>query len=196
MMKPFPVKVSLSDSCFILGALMILILPLKLLLSVILAAAIHECSHIFALFLFRMPIQSIHIHSSGVSILTPPMPPLPELLCALAGPMGSLLCLLLAHRFPLLALCALLQGIFNLLPVYPLDGGRVFRCATALVLPFHADSISKFTSLGVTAGLCGYFVVLFLRTLDGFFLLLCISFLLKICHPRKTPCKEDAHWVQ
>ncbi len=51
-----------------------------------------------------------------------------ELLCILAGPVGSLMLLLVLRVLPTLGLFGLIQGFFNLLPVYPLDGGRAVVC--------------------------------------------------------------------
>ena len=54
-----------------------------------------------------------------------------ELLAVLAGPVGSLLLLGVHRWFPRLALCGLVQGLFNLLPVRPLDGGRALYLAVS-----------------------------------------------------------------
>ena len=59
---------------------------------------------------------------------TSPMTPGREALCALAGPLGSFLLLLLARHFPEAAVCGIVQGGYNLIPIYPLDGGRILRC--------------------------------------------------------------------
>lgn len=56
-----------------------------------------------------------------------------ELIAVLAGPAASLLLLSLVRVFPRVAICGLIQGIYNLLPIYPLDGGKALRCLMALV---------------------------------------------------------------
>ena len=56
------------------------------------------------------------------------MSPIREAICALAGPLGSFSLLLISEYFPEAAVCGLIQGAYNLIPVYPLDGGRLMRC--------------------------------------------------------------------
>lgn len=120
---------------FLFGALLLLILPLKWLFSLIFAAAVHELFHYGAILLCGGRVRHLKVDMGGMLMEIAPMPPQRELLCALAGPAGSFLLASLIHRFPVLGLCALVQGMFNLLPVYPLDGGRVAACAMDMLFP-------------------------------------------------------------
>ena len=62
------------------------------------------------------------------------MEPLQELFCALAGPAAGAAVILLWRIFPEAAAAAAVQTAFNLLPVYPLDGGRAVQAARQLLL--------------------------------------------------------------
>jgi Zn-dependent protease len=106
---------------------------------------IHELAHSVVALAWGIPVKSITLFIFGgvASIGREPDRPLVEFLVAIAGPMSSLLLALgfgllwlggqLLGVAPLAALGLYLGGInlslalFNLLPGFPLDGGRVFR---------------------------------------------------------------------
>ena len=75
-------------------------------------------------------LQRVTLGFGDVQIRTAPLPPGAEALCALAGPAANLLCAGLFLRIlPEFAGVSLALGAFNLLPIFPLDGGRLLRLA-------------------------------------------------------------------
>ena len=116
-----------SPGFYIMAAAAVLILPLRILVAAAFAAWFHEGAHLAVLHFFKIPVDSIRLGAGGARIMTGPMLPVQELLCAAAGPLASLSLLLFLRCFPVLALFGLIQGLFNLLPVFPLDGGRILR---------------------------------------------------------------------
>ena len=120
--------VRLDDRVWILWAVWILLIPAPWLLGAVAAACVHEMGHILAVLLLGGSVHRIVIGPFGAKIHAAGIDGYREAFCALAGPLGSFLCLLVIRRFPVLGLCALVQGSFNLLPIYPLDGGRALSC--------------------------------------------------------------------
>ena len=119
---------------YLLAALCLIFLPLRWVMGLVFAVSLHELSHVAAISAFRVKIQTIRLSGRGVVIHTEPMSDTAEAVCALAGPLGSFMILLIACQFPEAALIALGQGLFNLLPIYPLDGGRFVRCVAPYAL--------------------------------------------------------------
>ena len=107
--------------------LMVLLFPLRFLLGVLLAAFVHELGHILAVRLTGGRVLGIRLHACGARIEAAPMEPGRAAVCALAGPAAGAVCILACRWFPELALAALVQTGFNLIPIYPLDGGRALR---------------------------------------------------------------------
>ena len=120
-------EIRIAAGAYLLGAVCVLMLPTNWLFGWLAAVTVHEAGHLAALFCCRVPVREIWIGISGAEISTGYLCPEQELVCAAAGPVCSLMLLLLANQFPVAALIGLVQGSFNLLPVYPLDGGRMLR---------------------------------------------------------------------
>ena len=139
----------------------------------------HELSHSFVARFFRLKIDRIYLFFfGGISqIHEDGMSPKSEILMALAGPVFSLLfafvCAVLASLTDNLAVSAVIEylarinlmlGLFNLLPGFPLDGGRVVRglvwwkTGRYDVATSYASKSGKF--LGVLIGISGLASVL------------------------------------
>lgn len=113
-----------------------------ILLPALLAAACHELGHCAALRATGVRVSSLRLSALGAELA--PSQALPyalELPVALAGPCVSLLCAVLAARWGrfLFAGLSLALGLFNLLPILPLDGGRAVASLCALLLPPPLD---------------------------------------------------------
>ena len=128
-------KIIVAPGMYLYLAILILLIPLRWLLGAIISITVHELFHILSILCCGIQIDSVSIGINGVRIRTGRMSHVQELLCALAGPFGGALLLLLARWFPVTALCAGFHTVYNLLPIYPQDGGRALRCGARILLP-------------------------------------------------------------
>ncbi len=128
------IKFSRISGGFLLAlALMILVLPLNWLLAAVAAAVIHELFHYLAIRACCGKGAELSLYAPGAKMTLPPMSRGREVLCALAGPLGGLTLLLFARWIPRVAMCAAFQSLFNLMPVYPLDGGRALQSLLSIL---------------------------------------------------------------
>ena len=170
----------------------ILILPLRWIVAAVIAGAIHELWHIAVLQLCRVKIFSLVVSPQGAKIETEPMHPVQELICAAAGPLGSFSLLLFAGWMPLLSLLGLLQGLFNLIPVYPMDGGRILVSLFEILSPGRGTRVAEMIGKGVTLLL---FCLLFVFGWSNLAILLLICLILRIL-ARKNSCKDGSLGLQ
>lgn len=113
---------------YFMGTILLLTLPLRWLLASFLSALIHELCHIAATKICGGTILDFRIGIGGAEIITDPMPYWMQIICILAGPLGSFALIFLFEWLPLTSVCGLIQGAFNILPILPLDGGRILLC--------------------------------------------------------------------
>ena len=185
-----------SGYCFAL-AVMILLLPPKWIMSAMIAALIHELCHYLAILACSGKTAGVGLYSFSARMALPEMGRGKELLCALAGPFGGLVLWFLAPWFPRLALCAAVQSLYNLMPVYPLDGGRALRCVLHIFLPPSAAEFVEAFLAWLTIGvllILSLYVLAVLR--QGVFLLFATVVLVFRTKDAKMPCKAGHFALQ
>lgn len=102
-------------------------------LAFLLASLWHEAGHILTARLLGGRIRLERAGMTGAVLEVSGLTQGRELICTLAGPLFGLTLLPLGRLYPQLALFALGQCLYNLLPIYPMDGGRALFCGFVLV---------------------------------------------------------------
>ena len=178
-----------SASFYLLILAAAIVSPAQVVVSVLLAAALHECGHFAMLRLFRVPVEGLRLTALGAVLYAKGARRLSygrELLVTLAGPAANLLCALLAGAFAknwaalyVFAGANVILCAFNLLPIQPLDGGRALYIAAAFFFgPMVGDAVSAV--VGTACALSLLVLGIYLSIVSGsgmFFLLAAFSLL-------------------
>lgn len=100
------------------------------------ALLLHELGHILVLHLCNVWVKAVRLGFGDIEMKTAPLGYWEELLAAWAGPCVNFLAYMaLRRQMPAFAAVNLLLGAYNLLPIMPLDGGRMLLAALYLRLP-------------------------------------------------------------
>ena len=127
-------------------------------LPILYAMGVHELAHVVMMLACGGRVRRLTLRFADLRIDAAGLGYRQEIFCALAGPgMSVLVCLALRKAYATCAAISLLLGLFNAMPVYPLDGGRALRAGLCLFLPLgRAEAVSNLVSLAVcAAGLAG-----------------------------------------
>ncbi len=170
--RRFPrVRISIP---FLLVAAVLYISDLKnAFLPTVIAMCLHELGHIIAIRLCGGTIEKIDIKIFGAQIFVPELALMPyksEIIIAAAGPAAGFLasaCVMSAAYMLNIETLSYFIGInlvisvANLIPVYPLDGGRIALGALRIFLPIRSANIS-FGAVSVIASLvlCALCIIL------------------------------------
>ena len=134
------VTVCVRPSALLTPALFLLLTDTPVLLAALLPAALlHELAHYAVLYLCGVRTARFTLTGLGASLYVPELHRLSygaELLSAAAGPLMNLLLWVLLsltgrEELMLFAGAQMVLGVLNLLPVRPMDGGRILWLATA-----------------------------------------------------------------
>lgn len=117
------------------------------------AMAVHELGHVLVIRLLGGSFTGFRLGFAQLTLRTGFLSRRAELFGTAAGPALSLLCALLGSLAPRFAAASLLLGLFNLLPLRPLDGGRLLHALLSLCLRAHSTRVCTVVELCFGAGL-------------------------------------------
>lgn len=183
-------KFKFGFSFLLLVLICILMRNFLLLVNYLFALTLHELAHLFVATKCGYSLKQFKLNMFGVSVeLDEKINDKDSFAINIAGPMFNLLlcvfCVALYWLIPisfkylnLFCMSNLTLAVFNLLPVYPLDGGKIFKTL------FSNNKKYKILDLCVRLILIGVSLILFLISLslkpNLFFILLVIFFLIPI----------------
>ena len=144
-------KITLSNGCLAFLCAYCVFDPRGTFLWFLFSVVCHEIGHLLAMRIMGIPVLGIRGTLGGLEILAPPLTYKQEIPVALSGPLMNLLLFDLTRRiYPLMSLMNGVLLLYNLLPIYPLDGGRALRAGLHCYFPLHiAERIERFCGGGV-----------------------------------------------
>ncbi len=184
-------RTTISSGAYFILALMLLLAPLRWVIATLLAAVIHELGHYGAVLLCKGQVRNVKMGIFHSEMEITALTDWQELFCIIAGPLFGGLLLFLSPWMPLVAVCAWIQTLYNILPIYPLDGGRLLRCM-ARMLHVNNNRVRAIEGVAIVL-LAVLLIVLGLSLGRSAFLLGCV--LLSKAFSGKIPCKHRQYWI-
>lgn len=191
-MKPF---IQIKPAFYLFVSVSLLVLPIQWILAWVVAVLVHELFHLFAIKIYDGDVHGILIGAGGAEIEADIFSIKEEFLCAIAGPLGSFLLILFAKWIPRVAICGMVQGLYNLLPVFPLDGGRAMRYLANRFFP-GSKSVSAVIENGTVLSLLALGIYCSIRLSFGIVPVLVPVILFFKQGKVKISCKQPRQRVQ
>lgn len=202
---------------FIFAIIFYLTKQIQIYAMIMIFAMIHELGHLLAGILLGMKVEKIQVKPFGFSISFKLKPDdynkkikkgnileLKKIIVALAGPITNILIVMITVNLNLgifeeimVIYTNILIALFNIIPIYPLDGGRILK--GLLHFKFGKQKASKYINC------ISFYTVIFLTAVAGIsilylkniaiFIAICVLWTLFLIENKKYRTKEKIYKV-
>ncbi len=142
-------KIKINLQIFIFAIIFYLTKQIRIYTILMIFAFIHELGHLLTGIILGLKVKSINIMPFGISINFEDYSNkyiVKKMIIAAAGPIVNLIIVILGiynNWEEDIIYANMLIGMFNLIPLYPLDGGRILKCMIQITSNFkEADIIT------------------------------------------------------
>ena len=176
------IQISINIEIFLFIIIFILTKQIQIYVAFILLTLIHEISHTLTGILLGLKIRKFSIMPFGFKIMFEETGSykknnIKKLIVAIVGPVTNLLIMIYAILFKLhsnIIYANLVIAIFNLIPIYPLDGGRILKSILKIKLNskyanYIINKTSNITIIILTA--ISSILILYIKNLSLIFIL-------------------------
>ena len=181
-------NIKFSPWCSLFPAVLIIGGYSKMLVPLILSVLVHEAGHYFTVRYFHGEISSLSFNAGGLKLEynSSKFSYIQDIVCSLSGPAAGLFSSIIASilNFELFCGISIVISAFNLIPVRPLDGGKILYSMTSLIFDEKSHIICRFIEITVLIILSALAVYVFIFTSGN------ISLLLITCVLIFYYCKE------
>lgn len=187
-------RVTIAPAVFILAALTVVLLPLRLVGAWSVAVLVHECGHLIATLLCGASIRHVHVTPSGIVMESEGLTPGKQIISSIAGPAAGLCLSLLFRWLPWTAAFAFVHTALNLLPIKNMDGSVILHTALSLSCKNsnteHICGITDTASRALLACIC---LIAAWKLSWGFAGIVTALLLVRL---KRNPCKQSRLKVQ
>ncbi len=147
-------NVEITTGALAFFCLLFYVNPWGIFFPFVFSAAAHELGHVAACWLLGGRLISFRVSMAGAELRAEFFSFWSEVVSVLAGPAVNLALMAAFWSVkPQVALVNLCLAAYNLLPVYPLDGGRVLYLFLFRWWPGVADRVMKIVTVATTVGI-------------------------------------------